>query len=105
MASGTPPPPHTQRGIWRWILLLANGGILGIVALAYPQLSASAPAVFTGNTTWLILTLWGGLVILHLGVVLLLELREGYLIRRKLRTYERELGAYNRQKIKQRLES
>ena len=98
-------PPNIRRGVFRWIGLFLNGSILAGIAFAYPQLSTSSPALFTGNTAWLILTAWGIFLIIHVVVVCFLELRENNIIGRKQRAYERALGDYNRQKIKQRLEA
>lgn len=100
-----PTPPKIRRGYMRWVLLLLNGGVLAGICFTYPILSRSAPDVFTGNTAWLGLTLWGGILTFHVGLVVLLEMREGLIIRRKQRTYQQTVAEYNRQKIKQRLHS
>jgi hypothetical protein len=100
-----PTPPKIRRGYLRWLLLLLNAGILAGVCFAYPALSQSAPQLFTGNTAWLVLTLWGIALMVHLGFVLLLEVSEGFFIARKQRTYQHRLAEYNRQRIKNRLNS
>ncbi|MCL4256066.1 MAG: hypothetical protein KJ043_20080 [Anaerolineae bacterium] len=100
-----PAPPKIRRGYFRWVLLLLNGGVLAGIVFLYPTLSQSAPQLFTGNTAWFGLTLWGMILMIHVGLVLLLELREGVVISRKQRAYEQILAEYNRQKIKQRLNS
>lgn len=100
-----PAPPKIRRGYFRWLFLLLNGGILAGIIFLYPTLSQSAPELFTGNTAWLGLTLWGMILMIHVGLVLLLEVREGVVITRKQRAYEHTLAEYNRQKIKDRLNS
>ncbi|GEM_PF-1683887 len=98
-------PPTIRCGVFRWIGLFLNGSILAGISFAYPTLSTASPSLFTGNTAWLILTLWGIVLVVHVGIVVLLEIREGFIIGRKQRAYDRAIGDYNRQKIKQRLEA
>ncbi|PJF29401.1 MAG: hypothetical protein CUN52_08555 [Phototrophicales bacterium] len=99
-----PTPPKIRRGYLRWLLLLFNAGILAGICFAYPALSQSAPHL-SGNTARLVLMLWGIALMVHLGFVLFLEVSEGLFIARKQRIYQHRLAEYNRQRIKNRLNS
>lgn len=103
MSEMTPPPstPNIRRTSVRWLLLLVHGGIFASIIFAYPTLFTTAP----DSTLWLILSAWGIVVVIHLLLVCLLEIREGIRIYTQKSAYRNAQSAYQRQKIKERLES
>jgi hypothetical protein len=87
-----PMPPRAKRGILRWILLFFHAlPFVGLV-FAYSTLAESAPAIFSGSLPWLIILIWAIVLLAHLLLVILLELREGIVFsfreRRRRKHYE-----------------
>ena len=91
------PPPEVKRGTLRWILLWVHAVPFAIVVFAYPILEANNPDVILNNLTWPLLSGWGLLLVAHLIIVALLDLRESIVFTRRERRRRREYQAMRAQ--------
>lgn len=102
IAPQPPSPPNIRRSSARWLWLLVHGGIFAGVIFAYPTLfSTPSPQ----SDLWLFISTWGMVVVVHLLITCALEIRQNMLIYAQKRTYRKAQSAYQRHKIKERLES
>jgi len=99
------PPPEVKRGMLRWILLLIHAVPFALVIFVYPELQLRIPDVLYNNITWPLLSGWALLLIAHMVVVILLDLRESVVYsrreRRRRREYEAMRQQYQRQQMSQ----
>jgi hypothetical protein len=87
-----PKPPLRRRSILRWIPLFIHALLFALVILAEPMLRTSLSTA-ANNVLWLLLLLWGLLLVVHLLIVSLLELREGVIIARRHRHRRKQYEA------------
>lgn len=101
------PPPEVKRGTFRWILLLIHAIPFAFVVFAYPEFELRYADVLYNNITWPLLSVWALLLIAHLVIVALLDVRESVVFtrreRRRRREYEAMRNQYQRQQIAQRV--
>lgn len=93
-----PIPGRHRRGIVRWLLMLLHALIFAVFIFAYPQLATRLPDFLMGNLPWLAIQVWAGIVLLHLLLVCLLELSEGW---RYFRTERRQRRAFEEYQARQ----
>lgn len=72
-----PIPTERKRGITRWILLALHALIFAGVVIAHPELTARFPEIMDSNLARLGIPIWGLLLILHLLLTSLIDIREG----------------------------
>jgi hypothetical protein len=88
-----PMPSPPRRTIMRWTLLAIHVAPFACVIFAYTSFSDSAPNIFNNNVTRLGIPMWGLLVVVHLILTAVFDLREGIVYgrkeRRRVRDYER----------------
>lgn len=80
-----PTPSSPERGIVRWLWLAFHAILFAGVVFGYPWLLDTFPEIFASNIVWMGLPVWCGLLLLHLVLVALIDVREGFIHGRRER--------------------
>ena len=88
-----PAPPRPNRSLLRWLLLFTHAALFALLIYSYPALADKNIGLFTGNTARILIPIWGGILALHLVMVMLRDTVEGirfaYTERKRLAEYRR----------------
>lgn len=100
-----PIPTQKQRGIFRWVLMLFHGLLFAGVVFGYPLLLDLAPDVFDDNIARLGIPVWGLLVVAHVVLVAMIDVREGIVQARRDRRRRQEYMETKQQIRQEKLKS
>lgn len=95
-----PLPSIHRRGIIRWVLLALNAVPFAFLVFAYPQLAAEFPDMLDDNLARVAIPIWGALLVVHLLLVCLLEVRENVVYARRHRQRMKEFRERVRRRIR-----
>ena len=95
-----PLPSVHRRGIIRWILLALNAIPFAVIVFAYPQLRTQFPQFFDDNLARLAIPVWGAVLVIHLLLVCLLEVRENVIYARRHRQRMKDFREYVRRRVR-----
>jgi hypothetical protein len=98
-----PSPDRQQRNLSRWLLLALHTLPFALVVFGYPRLAANYPAIFYGNLARLAILAWAGVLLLHLLIVALREVREGIMLARRERERREMYASMQRRHLKGRV--
>lgn len=91
-------PDTRRRGIIRWILLALNAFPFAGLIAAYPMLLTAYPDILIDNRVRLAIQAWAAVILLHLLVVCMLEVRENIISARRARRRHQEFEQTLRQR-------
>lgn len=69
-------PGKRKRTVLHWVFFAAHVLPFAALIFAYASLSDSNPELFASNLAWLVIPIWGLIVLAHLAIVALIDLRE-----------------------------
>ncbi|MFW5692295.1 MAG: hypothetical protein ACOCX3_02975 [Chloroflexota bacterium] len=94
-----PMPSRRKRGVLRWLLLGLHLLPFVLIVAFYPSISDSIADIRTANLVRLGLPVWALVLILHLLIVCVLDVREGILFGRRERQRRRMNIEQNRERM------
>jgi hypothetical protein len=94
-----PAPAPSGRSILRWLILFTHAVLFGVFIYAYPSLSDSIDGL-NSNLARMAILVWGGTLVLHVVLITLWDIIEGFIHKRKRRA---EIGEYRRMRNRQKL--
>jgi hypothetical protein len=98
-----PSPGLQQRNLSRWLLLALHTLPFALVVFGYPRLAANYPEILYDNLARLAILAWAGLLLLHLLIVALREMREGMVLARRERERREWYASMQRHHLKGRV--
>jgi hypothetical protein len=99
-----PMPEARRRGIGRWVLLALHALPFAVVVFAYPTLEELYPDIFATNAARILIPCWAGVMIFHVLLAALLDVREGTRVaRRERERREQFIRQHRRQQFASRI--
>jgi hypothetical protein len=98
-----PSPGRQQRNLSRWLLLALHTLPFALVVFGYPRLAANYPEILHDNLARLAILAWAGVLLLHLLIVALREVREGIMLARRERERREMYASMQRRHLKGRV--